>query len=182
MPKRPSKQEEEIAAFHQAMKDAKPLPHQKIRIATPPKKQPRVRSPEIEPERVRITELLALHTVSGEEFISYKQEGVSNKTLRKLRKGQYNVEAILDLHGMSVEKAIMAIEGFLQQALSDGIRLVLIIHGKGLHSQEPILKNKLNHWLRDMTSVLAFCSAAPKHGSRGAIYVLLKRTTEENSA
>ena len=96
-----------------------------------------------------------------------------------MRKGQYNVEAILDLHGMTVAKANAEVDRFLQQCLHQGIRIVLIIHGKGHHSQEPILKNKLNHWLRSIDGVLAFCSAAKEHGSRGASYVLLKRKTGE---
>src|SRR5205085_11200856 len=129
----------------------------------------------LEKSSLHLNESLDLDPVQGEEFISYKHSSISNKTLSNLRKGQYTIEATLDLHGLFVEKAKDAVDDFLQQCLHDKVRVVLIIHGKGHHSGMPILKNKLNHWLRELPSVLAFCSAARGHGSRGAIYVLLKR-------
>ncbi|MEE9156926.1 MAG: Smr/MutS family protein, partial [Gammaproteobacteria bacterium] len=39
----------------------------------------------------------------------------------------------------------------------------------------PVLKNKLNNWLRQRDEVLAFCSTRPVDGGTGAVYVLLKR-------
>jgi DNA-nicking Smr family endonuclease len=54
---------------------------------------------------------------------------------------------------------------------------VRIIHGKGNGSRHrgPVLKQKINHWLRQRDEVLAFCSARPMDGGTGAIYVLLRR-------
>jgi DNA-nicking Smr family endonuclease len=51
------------------------------------------------------------------------------------------------------------------------------VHGKGNGSwqKQPVLKNKLNQWLRQRDEVLAFCSARPCDGGTGAIYVLLKK-------
>lgn len=171
---------EELAAFHKAMEGTKPLKHNKIRLA-PPKPQRRPEPPpRSESEKFYLNEKITLNSVQSEEFIAFKHPGISNKILRNLRKGQYNVEATLDLHGMSVEKAKTAVERFLQDCLHEKIRVALIVHGKGHHSQMPVLKNKINHWLREIDTVLAFCSAAPAHGSRGAMYILLKRSTEEN--
>lgn len=182
MPKKPPISDDDLAAFHKEMEGVKPLVHKKIRIAKP-KPQRKLIKPRFEDENpLRLNERHPATSVASEEFISYKQPAIANKILRKLRKGQYNVEAILDLHGMSVDEARIAVESFLQQCLRKEIRVALIIHGKGHHSPLPILKNKLNQWLREIYIVLAFCSAAPGHGSRGAIYVLLKHMTEENSA
>ncbi|RDI46034.1 Smr/MutS family protein [Aquicella lusitana] len=175
MSKKSKISQEDIDAFLQAMKGTKPLTQNKIRLVSSPPKRT-IRLPAAEDEPLIIRESQALAAVEGEDFIGYKHPSISNKMLRKLRKGQYNVEAILDLHGMSIEEAKIATDRFLQQCLHEGIRVGLIIHGKGRHSQTPILKNKLNHWLRELDVVLAFCSAAPSHGSRGAIYILLKRT------
>jgi DNA-nicking Smr family endonuclease len=174
--------EQDLAIFQQAMKDVKPLKkEEKIRPELSKRKKPTKRRYEPETESLNLNESLSLDPVQSEEFISYKQADISNKILRNLRKGQYNVEAILDLHGFIIEEARSAVDNFLQQCLQERIRVVLIIHGKGYHSsQQPILKNKLNHWLRELPSVLAFCSAAPRHGSRGAIYVLLKRYAKED--
>jgi len=180
--KRHTISEEDLEAFQQAMKGTKPLKSNKIRLAPPLEGKKPIRKHIYHDDTTfTLSEKLALDPVQGEEFISFKQNGISNKTLRKLRKGQYNVEAILDLHGLSIEEAKSAVEYFLQQCSYEKIRIALIIHGKGHHSEMPILKNKLNHWLRELDFVLAFCSAAPFHGSRGAVYVLLRRSTEENS-
>jgi DNA-nicking Smr family endonuclease len=164
------------------MKGTKPLKQKKIRLSpTPPVRKTKPRAAAPPSESLHLHETADVPPVAKEEYIAYKQTGISNKILRKLRKGQYNIEAILDLHGMTVEKANTAVDHFLQQCLREGKRIVLIIHGKGHHSQEPILKNKLNLWLRSTSSVLAFCSATPSHGSRGASYVMLKNATGENS-
>lgn len=52
-----------------------------------------------------------------------------------------------------------------------------IVHGKGNGSRHrgPVLKQKLNYWLRQRDEVLAFCSARPVDGGTGAVYVLLRR-------
>jgi len=39
----------------------------------------------------------------------------------------------------------------------------------------PVLKIKVNSWLRQKAQVLAFCSARPQDGDTGAVYVLLKK-------
>lgn len=171
---------DDLALFHAAMKGTKRLSLKKKRITKPPPAiKPRIKEnppPDIFDDR--IDEDIA--PVRGEEFIAFKQASISNKILRKLRKGQYNVEGILDLHGMTTDEARNAVEDFLQQCLIKKVRVVLIIHGKGTHSQGPILKNKLNQWLRSSKSILAFCSAAPTHGSRGALYVLLRGQVDKD--
>lgn len=174
--------QEDIAAFQEAVKGTKPLIQKKIRISPPRAQQPVKKKAhhttstfEEETETIYLSDTDRLDPVHSEEAIEYKQDGIANKILRKLRKGQYNVEAKLDLHGMSIEKARIEVTRFLLACLQDKIRVVLIIHGKGHRNQAPILKNKLNHWLREINIVLAFCSAAPKDGNRGATYVLLKR-------
>lgn len=182
MPKKPPPPSQtDIDAFKKAVEGTKPLSQNKIRLAIKPIKtttpMPKKVAHKID---LHLAESDGLSNVQGEEIITYKHDSISNKILRKLRKGQYNVEAVLDLHGMSVDKANAAVKQFLQQCLQKEIRVALIIHGKGHHSHMPILKNKLNRWLRNLDVVLAFCSAAPEHGSRGATYVLLKRLTEEN--
>jgi DNA-nicking Smr family endonuclease len=172
--------QEDIATFQEAMNGVTPLKNnKKVRLKTGANPRKLIKPVRSDQDDLPFSEAHDIDEVDGETFISYKQTGISNKSLRKLSKGQYNVDAILDLHGKSIEEAIKAVNSFLQQCLREGIRVVLIIHGKGRNSQMPILKNKLNLWLRELNAVLAFCSAAPTHGSRGAIYVLLKRNTEE---
>lgn len=179
MAKKSKVSQEDLLTFEAAIKGTKPLV-KKARITPPaPEIKPVYRAPIYDTDSIKLNDSYDVDDVAGEEFVSFKQDSIPNKTLRKLRKGQYNVDAILDLHGMSVEEAKCTVETFLQQCINEGIRVALIIHGKGSHSRAPILKNKLNHWLRKVNVVLAFCSAAPTHGSRGAIYVLFKRDRED---
>lgn len=112
---------------------------------------------------------------TGEELY-YRRDGVQQAVLRKLRRGQFQVGAVLDLHGMIVATAKEALALFLRCALRDGLSCVRIIHGKGNGSRHrgPVLKQKINHWLRQRDDVLAFCSARPVDGGAGAVYVLLK--------
>lgn len=113
---------------------------------------------------------------TGEELL-FSRPGLQHSVMRKFRRGQYAIEAELDLHGRIVAEAREMVNGFLRDAQAKGQRCVRIIHGKGLSSagKLPVLKGKVNAWLRQKDEVLAFCSARPPHGGTGAIYVLLKR-------
>jgi DNA-nicking Smr family endonuclease len=180
MPKKPSITQEDIDIFHKAVEGTKPLTQRKVRLSpdVPVRKRTKPSPP---PDEVfQFSDADRLPPIQGEDMMEYNQDGISHKTLRKLRKGQYNVEAKLDLHGMTTEKARIALNQFLMRCLHKKMRVVLVIHGKGHPGQAPILKNKLNHWLRETDVVLAFCSAASIHGNRGATYILLKRKTEED--
>jgi DNA-nicking Smr family endonuclease len=92
-----------------------------------------------------------------------------------------HLEAELDLHGLTLAKAEPTLSQFLEQCQEQKIRCVRIIHGKGWGSRDnkPVLKSKLNHWLRQSDAVLAFCSATIEDGGTGALYVLLKRQFEK---
>ncbi|MGH8370051.1 MAG: Smr/MutS family protein [Gammaproteobacteria bacterium] len=105
----------------------------------------------------------------------YAKPGVQDATLRKLRRGSYSVGAELDLHGLRSEAARLALAEFLRSAHERRVRCVCVIHGKGHRSgpRGPILKQKLNTWLRQRDDVIAFCSARPADGGTGAVYVLL---------
>lgn len=111
---------------------------------------------------------------NGEEIWHVRHE-LSREIFRKLRHGQYSVQAELDLHGMTRREARQAVHAFLHEAVTHGKTTVRIIHGKGLGSRhhKPVLKYKLIQWLTQRRDVLAFCSARPVDGGTGAVYVLL---------
>jgi DNA-nicking Smr family endonuclease len=115
-----------------------------------------------------------LAPLTGQSLVEFKRPGIQHKVLRKLRLGQYNVGAVLDLHGMTVVEAKEALYRFILLCEKKGVCCLLIIHGKGRTNGNPILKNKLNHWLRQIEPVLAFCSATIRDGHGGAMYALLK--------
>ena len=113
---------------------------------------------------------------TGEELY-FARPGLQHSVLRKLRRGQYAIEAELDLHGCTVAQAREQLLQFIRDARNTNKRCVRVIHGKGNRSQGklPVLKGKVNDWLRQKDEVLAFCSARKNDGGTGAAYVLLKR-------
>jgi DNA-nicking Smr family endonuclease len=181
MSKKPKLSQEDIEAFQKAVQGIKPLPQRKVRVSKP--KTVPVRKPDKFLEESSFFDGgEPREYIQADDFIEYKVDGVSHKTLRKLGKGQYNVEAQLDLHRKTIEEARVAVNHFLHECIKHGIKSALIVHGKGRPGVPPALKNQLNYWLRQASPVLAFCSAAPSHGGKGAVYILLKSHTEEKFA
>jgi DNA-nicking Smr family endonuclease len=122
----------------------------------------------------------AFDLADSDEYIEGLAPGIDRRLLRKLRKGDYALQGHLDLHGLVAEEAHAAVDRFIEAALSEGKRCVLVIHGRGLNSKEgiPVLKERLKVWLtrgRISRRVLAFATARPADGGAGAIYVLLRR-------
>jgi len=111
----------------------------------------------------------------GDELV-FSREGVQHALMRKLRRGQFAVQAHLDLHGLTSAEAKVRLAGFLQSAVGSGLRCVRIVHGKGNSSpgKVPVLKPRVAHWLAQRNEVIAYSSARPVDGGTGALYVLLR--------
>lgn len=114
--------------------------------------------------------------ISAGETLYYARTGPQQRLLQRLRRGQLPCEAELDLHGMTIAQAQNEVARFLSYCGERGLRTVRIIHGKGYGSREqaPVLKSRINHWLREQQEVLAFCSSRPDQGGTGAVNVLLR--------
>ena len=170
--------DEEKALFRSAVADAQPLPQKRVLLRQqPPPPHPKQR----EEDEARVLDDMLSEYIdpseleTGEELF-YCRPGLQHNVLRKLRRGHYAVEGELDLHGMRVAEARQALSTFLHNALTLQLKTVRIIHGKGNGSRnkQPVLKGKVNNWLRQRIEVLAFCSARPVDGGTGAVYVLLR--------
>ena len=108
--------------------------------------------------------------------LSFQRAGVRTQVMRRLRRGQYPVEAELDLHGLNQAAARDRLAEFLAVARDSGRRCVRVIHGKGYRSgaRGPVLKTAVDLWLRRHLDVMAFSSARAIDGGTGALYVLLR--------
>jgi DNA-nicking Smr family endonuclease len=99
----------------------------------------------------------------------------------QLSRGKKEIDARLDLHGMTQIRAHRALSGFLHRAHSDGLTFVLIITGKGkmgAESERGVLRRQVPQWLslpEFRSLVVGFEEAHVGHGGEGALYVRIRR-------
>ena len=100
----------------------------------------------------------------------------------QLSRGRKDIDARLDLHGMTQARAHRALFGFLQRAHSDGLTFVLVITGKGRAGADPdrgVLRRQVPQWLslpEFRALVVGFEEAHVGHGGEGALYVRIRRS------
>jgi len=171
--------------FEKLFSNVIPLPDHGRVIHPRPKLKP-IPQQRLQDERAALADSLSDHiawdigTETGEELL-YLRNGLSQQTLKKLRRGHWVIQDELDLHGLtSVEARLLLVE-FLNDCIRNGARCVRIIHGKGLRSKnrEPVLKTKVANWLIQRDEVLAFCQARQVDGGSGAVMVLLKSVSRQ---
>jgi len=171
--------EDDETAFRKAVSDVRPLP---ARAAPPAPPKPRAIARFTRAESGEVLRE-SLHgpidpaqLEAGEEIV-FRRPGLREEVMKKLRRGQFAVEAEIDLHGLGRHAAHEALREFIGAAVARGLRCVRVIHGKGLRSgpSGPVLKHVVSHWLTRIENVVAFSSARPVDGGTGAVYVLLTR-------
>lgn len=183
--------EEEI--FMQAMSGVKPVSNIVAKVKkepNPPKKENKVVKEALsdDDKNVFLGELSKLKlqvTFSETPTIEEEIKPVSDNRLKLLKKGVIKVERQLDLHRLTKDEALLEVERFVKSAYLKKERAVLIITGKGLHSEgEPVLKSALFAWVRDAGKyMVSECMPAPSQmGGDGAILLFLKHKPEKKSA
>jgi len=168
--KRPAVSPEEEALFLQAIDGATPLSG-RDRVRPMPQKSAVVAPPSPLPPRRTLT----LEVDNGR--VSARADGVNRSQVSALRSGKVRVEATLDLHGDTVGVALPRLEKFLLDAARDRRRCVLVVHGKGNHSDGvSVLRDAVQSALTGEMSGLvhAFSSAAPADGGEGATAVMVR--------
>jgi DNA-nicking Smr family endonuclease len=171
--------DDERELFHQAMRGVR-------RLSTPERARPAKRAP---PPRARqsraertavLRESLAAPAaeldIQPGDATQHRQPGVPETVLRRLRRGEYRIEAEIDLHGLRLAEAQARLREFLLAALARRLQCLRIVHGKGLRSGQrgPVIRNAVHGLLRRAQPVLAFTSAGIRDGGTGATLVLLR--------
>lgn len=179
------------AAFREAMRELGVTPRRAAgRQPSPPGPtvhEPRARRPEFvgvdapvksRARRPRADRGVLLDTTDGGdgEAVAFARGGVQKAVMRKLKRGDIRPSARLDLHQHTAAEAEAAIDRFLTRAAGRGASSALIVHGKGLRSgaRGGVLKGVTCACLKRHPAMLAFCSAQPRDGGSGAMYVLLQ--------
>jgi DNA-nicking Smr family endonuclease len=165
--------------FRHAMSGTKPLSKEARVEVSAKKPKPKARfSRADDKEALRESLNADIDTMEGSnsESVRFHRASVGRRTMRKLARGRYSVQAEIDLHGMTVAEAKPRLTDFVEHCARKGHLCIRVVHGKGLGSghRGPVLKNSVNHWLRKWDSVLAFVSARQVDGGTGAVYVLLR--------
>lgn len=171
---------EERTLWENAIRDAKPLAGQERRPAANP--PPAI--PEAEPAG-RATPPVP----TAEAPVRPLLANLDRRSAQRLKKGEVQLDARLDLHGHTHAAAHVALQEFLSASRSAGHRWVLVITGKGLVSRRihgrdhAVLRDLVPRWLAEPAfrrHVVSFHEAAPRHGGVGALYVLLRRDRSED--
>lgn len=166
---------DDTSLFSEAMQGVTPLRTDNRVKIRPADKNIKIRNHECHPD---IDDVFSDAPVEEcPDQLLYSRDGITPATLKKLRQGKFKVDQSIDLHGMTVSSARDYLLDFLADCEAENCHCVIIVHGKGYSSpdKKPIIKPMVNRWLRATPKVLAFCSALPKDGGTGAVYVLLKR-------
>ena len=179
MSKRSHISDEDRELFRQAVGDVRRIEDDRV----PPERARGTRRPGDRAQVVRSSDAREFaesewtSDVGPGDVLSFARGGVRRRDVERLRRGRFEVEADLDLHGRIVADAVTALGHFLEESRRRGRRCVRIVHGKGFGSRSglPIMKAHVDRWLRARPEVLAFCSATPPDGGTGALYVLLGR-------
>lgn len=178
----PADSNDEASLFRDAVRDVEPMPADDKAIHSRKLPRPTIRRRISMPDTSLTNHNPASEMEPGDEY-SFLRSGVSRKTLKQLRRGHWNTDDQLDLHGFTRNEALRELDEFLDTCSMRGFRCVQIIHGKGLNSknQEPVLKTLVWSQLKLHSYVLAFCQAGPADGGSGAVLVLFKSSVTKRA-
>jgi len=178
-----NKQASENELFLEAMADVKPIPRgnriEHSFISSPPV------GPDHDSENETLLKLnnlvkfgIGFVVADTPEYIEGTGYNVHPEITTRLHRGDFSIQAHIDLHGLGVKDARNAFEIFLTDSITTGKKAVLIVHGRGLSSPDkPVLKTRVVEWLTTgpwRKWVIAFSSAQSCDGGAGATYVLLR--------
>lgn len=159
--------------FRDAMADVKPM-------------KPRAKAQRPAPLSNRPAQHHAAPSVSSKnELVPGDGSAMDRANFERFRKGETRPERRLDLHGLTRAEAHAAVREFITLSFAEGLRMVLIITGKGksrednIYESSGVLRENLPHWLNApgiREKILAFTEAQPKDGGAGAFYVMIKKS------
>ncbi|WP_024514972.1 Smr/MutS family protein [Bradyrhizobium sp. Tv2a-2] len=171
--------EEERSLWESVAKQVKPL-RKKSRPLKPHAAEPKPSTPA--PARLAPRSLASAPAPKPSKPAVPPLVTLGRRERAKLSRGKSEIDARLDLHGMTQIRAHHALLGFLQRARHDGLTFVLVITGKGtangLDAERGVLRRQVPQWLglpEFRSLVVGFEQAHIGHGGEGALYVRIRR-------
>ena len=101
--------------------------------------------------------------------LRYARDKAASSELKRLRRGDYSPELILDMHGMTRDIAKSELAALLYEAKKHHYACVCVVHGIGT----GVLRKQIPNWLVQHPDVLAFHQATLEWGGNGAVLILI---------
>ncbi|AWM10484.1 Smr/MutS family protein [Bradyrhizobium symbiodeficiens] len=179
-PRRRALSEEERALWEGVAKQVKPLrKHRAAKAHAAPRAEPSPATPVMRPASSPRQVAAAPAPPRAAKPAVPPLAPLGKRERTKLSRGRSEIEARLDLHGMTQTRAHRALTGFLHRAHHDGLTFVLVITGKGRSGGESgVLRRQVPEWLslpEFRSFVVGFETAHIGHGGEGALYVRIRR-------
>jgi DNA-nicking Smr family endonuclease len=183
----------DVDLFTAAMGDVKPLAGRKrgaTKAKPPPAPSSKKRGPTSPVKRGRVGEEdLAAPGMALAPELTLDDHNFDRDTARALGRGKLAPQAALDLHGMTLASAERAVANFLDAAVAQDLRIILIVTGKGARLEAGRMlggriRAEFVGWLNrddNRRRVRGVRPAHPRHGGGGAFYVLLRRRSSASS-
>ena len=163
---------EDSQLFRESITGAQPIAQDKI----PPVAAPRKKKRRTDVSTQQLDENLFWFSDQFEGYIaegatlSWVQSGDDPHLSGRLRRGEFQPQVVLDLHGMTTLQAKTELAGLLAYCEKHQFNCACVVHGKGL----GILAKKVPNWLIQHPNVRAFHTAPKSWGKHGALLLLLK--------
>lgn len=121
--------------------------------------------------------------INSEEHWKYYDKGEPEGEIDAVARREYlrkiEPEDQIDLHGLTLEQSLSRLDRFLSEALSRGLRKVLIVHGKGHHSKGPaVLPKAVLEYLQQSPIAGELGIPRREKGGSGATWVIIKNKTK----
>ncbi|PYG26540.1 Smr/MutS family protein [Pelagimonas varians] len=187
---------EELELWQQVARRTDPLQKQRPKPVEPSMSK-KISRPKVEPPResispfsmgeraIRQTETHVFPKSTSQKIKSDPLQ-MDSKAFTRMKRGKLVPEARTDLHGLTLDQAHPELIRFILTSQARGLRLVLVITGKGsredpydpMPRRRGVLKTQVPQWLRMAPiaqAVLQVAEAHQRHGGAGAYYVYLRR-------
>jgi DNA-nicking Smr family endonuclease len=171
--------EEERALWESVARQVKPLRKKPrlIKHASAPVAEPQAAKPSASPRPIA-----SVQAPKPSKPATPPLAPLGRREKSRLSRGRSEIDARIDLHGMTQTRAHRALHGFLQRAHSEGLTFVLVITGKGKvgggEAERGVLRRQVPQWLslpEFRSLVVGFEEAHIGHGGEGALYVRIRR-------
>lgn len=183
---------DDLALWQEVTRGAKPIKRRAVAKTAAPERPAAPKKPALKPETADEARAAALAArkakvqappppppKSPEPPLERGQvAGVDRRQADRFKRGRTPIEAKIDLHGLTLERAHRRLTEFLETAQEDGRRAVLVVTGKGVREGTGVIRMQVPRWLNEprlRPLILAYEYAQPKDGGMGALYILLRK-------